>query len=438
VHDKQGDSLIREIDPQWNPDAPNFQQLEEPAPSKRFYKKDEVPEESIQKAMEKDLGVPPEYSQPDTTERVKKKQKRKRHELVLEAEMQRIIDGYVAWFNEHADCDLTKILNGWKVEKRTDDVLYIAIDAVYVNMQDEKHVAGGKKYLKEEKPKVSHWNIHVEMGDTRYIITDTYLPHAMFQLVAYIMDNDLYNRYFIFFTDGETAIFEMIKRFFSGWEYAIYLDLFHATHKLYEVLSMAIKSVRVVDPQGKHKYYERGPKTGEIRKHVMTSLSRLYARRAASILYVGNIPELISYLENIDPAVIANREALDKLITYFKGKGIFATCYALRRRLGLRNSSNQVELSNNLNTSLRQKHRHMTWSVVGSGAVVSLKTLELNGESDKWYSDSTFTFRQPNVAQPPKREPTVTKVNQLEKITKEDLEQFGPKNNPRPNKKKAS
>ena len=231
----------------------------------------------------------------------------------------------------------------------------------------------------------------------------------------------------------------MIKRFFSGWEYAIYLDLFHATHKQYEVFSMVIKSVRVVDPQGEHKYYERGSKAGEIRKSVMTSLSRLYARRAASILYVGNIPGLmIYYLENIDPAVIASREALDKLITYFKGKGIYATCYALRRRLGLRNSSNRVELANNRNTSVRQKHRNMTWSVVGSGAVVSLKTLELNRESDRWYSNSTFTFRQPYIDQPPRYKPTVTKVYQFEKITKEDMAQFGPKNNPRPNKKKAS
>ena len=438
TQNKEADSLIKEIDPQWDPDSPNFQLPQEPDPVKRAFTKDDIPEEDLNKAMEKDLGVSPkEYAQPDTTERVRKNKKRKRHELVLEAEMQRIVDGYMAWFNENADCDLTKILSGWKVEKRVGDVLYISIDAVYVLKQDENHVAGGKTYKKEEKPKISHWNIHVEIGEHAYIITDTCLSHAMMQLVAFIMENGLYNRYFIFFTDGETAIFDMIKRYFSGWEYAIYLDLFHATHKLYEVLSMAIKSVRVVDPQGDHKYYERGPKTGEIRKAVMTSLSRLYARRAASILYVGNIPGLISYLENIDPAVIANKEALEKLIAYFEGKGIYATCYALRRRLGLRNSSNQVELSNNRNTSVRQKHRHMTWNVVGSGAVVSLKTLELNGESDKWYRTSTFTFRQPYIDQPPKYKPTVTKVYQFEKITKEDMEQFGPKNNPRP-KKKAS
>ena len=439
TQNKQADSLIKEIDPQWDPDSPNFQLPQEPEPPKKPYTKDEIPEEDLNKAMEKDLGVPPkEYSQPDTAERTQKKKKRKRHELVLETEMQRIIDGYMAWFNENADCDLTKILSGWKVEKRVDDVLYIAIDAVYVLKQDGKHVAGGKTYLKGEKPKISHWNIHVEIGEHTYIITDTYLPQAMIQLLAFIFENGLYNRYFIFFTDGETTIFDMIKRFFSCWEYAIYLDLFHATHKLYEVLSMVIKSVRVVDPQGEHKYYERGPKAGEIRKAVKTSLSRLYARRAASILYVGNIPGLIYYLENIDPAVIASREALDKLITYFKGKGIYATCYALRRRLGLRNSSNRVELANNRNTSVRQKHRNMTWSVVGSGAVVSLKTLELNGESDRWYSNSTFTFRQPYIDQPPTCKPTVTKVYQFEKITKEDMAQYGPKNNPRPNKKKAS
>jgi hypothetical protein len=41
-------------------------------------------------------------------------------------------------------------------------------------------------------------------------------------------------------------------------------------------------------------------------------------------------------------------------------------CYALRKKLGLRVSSNPVEKANDLLASNKQKHQGMSWSADGS------------------------------------------------------------------------
>ena len=351
-------------------------------------------------------------------------------------------DSYVNWLNEHNESVEEPgdpiIRDGWKVELDPSYVLYISIDAVYVCKQSETHEAGGKSILPQEKPKISHWNISVEFDDQIYVITDTYLSHAMTQLVAFILENGLYHRYFTFFTDGETCIFDQIDWFFTGWEHSIYLDFYHCSQKIYDKLSLAIIKERKRDPRGDHEYYKKGPKAKQVRKEVKTSLSVLYARQAARILYVGDIPTLIKYLENIKPEEVKNRAALDELIDYFKRKGVYCTCYALRRRLGLRNSSNVVEATNNRNTSSRMKHRCMTWSLPGSSSIVSLKTVKLNRETGMWYDGSSFSFRQARSADEMSsvNEPTILRVSQFEGITPELLKKYGPKNNARPTSKK--
>ena len=59
-------------------------------------------------------------------------------------------------------------------------------------------------------------------------------------------------------------------------------------------------------------------------------------------------------------------------------------CYALRRQLGLPNSSNPVERSNNLVTATRQKKKGMSWSIEGSQALTALKAVVCNGHVAHW------------------------------------------------------
>ena len=63
---------------------------------------------------------------------------------------------------------------------------------------------------------------------------------------------------------------------------------------------------------------------------------------------------------------------------------VYITCYALRKRVGVRNSSNIVENANHRMVSGCQKHKGTLWTDEGTTAITSLKVLFLNEEEDLW------------------------------------------------------
>ena len=79
---------------------------------------------------------------------------------------------------------------------------------------------------------------------------------------------------------------------------------------------------------------------------------------------------------------------VNNLLGYFQKKGAAITCYALRAKLGLRNSSNPVEKANDLVVAGRQKHNGMAWSPEGSGALAALQMIYLNNQPDLWFHRS--------------------------------------------------
>ena len=160
------------------------------------------------------------------------------------------------------------------------------------------------------------------------------------------------------------------------------------------MLSNAIVSRRVADPRGKKTYYVRGPKKGQIKEQDMTSLSVLYTRQVTAILWAGNVDEAIQYLNNIDPEHVDKPFYMKKLLTYLsrERKGNYITCYALRRRVGLRNSSNGVEGVNNQIVANDQKVANKTYRSNGSYAIAALKALESYREWNDWFQKRTFTF----------------------------------------------
>jgi hypothetical protein len=79
-------------------------------------------------------------------------------------------------------------------------------------------------------------------------------------------------------------------------------------------------------------------------------------------------------------------------VGYFERNRAWMPCYALRRRLGLPNSSNPVERMNNLVTSHRQKRNGMSWSQPGSLALTALTVVVLNGHIQKWLKEKIVPF----------------------------------------------
>jgi hypothetical protein len=68
-------------------------------------------------------------------------------------------------------------------------------------------------------------------------------------------------------------------------------------------------------------------------------------------------------------------------------------CYAIRKRLGLKNSSAIGEKMNDVLVSSRQKHNGMSWSKNGSLALAALTAVKRNGEHRSWLEKKELKFK---------------------------------------------
>ena len=86
-------------------------------------------------------------------------------------------------------------------------------------------------------------------------------------------------------------------------------------------------------------------------------------------LWVRNYKETITYLKELQlppNGIVKNKRKINEMIAYLERKSYGLTCYAIRRHLGLRLSSNRCEKLNDCDYSHRQKHNGMAWSHNGS------------------------------------------------------------------------
>ena len=102
--------------------------------------------------------------------------------------------------------------------------------------------------------------------------------------------------------------------------------------------------------------------------------------------------QAIAYVNSLDPSQIKHPEAITTLIGYFERNRAHIPCYAVRKELGLRNSSHIGERMNGLVVSERQKHHGMSWSVSGSVGLASLTALARNKEYALWFDEGTIEY----------------------------------------------
>jgi hypothetical protein len=93
-------------------------------------------------------------------------------------------------------------------------------------------------------------------------------------------------------------------------------------------------------------------------------------------------------MDNPQEKLIKNQDVCNNLINYLKRNQPYIPCYAVRKKLGLRNSSNIGEKMNDLIVSNRQKHNGMSWSRSGSVALATLTALKRNKEYVNWFEDT--------------------------------------------------
>ena len=254
---------------------------------------------------------------------------------------------------------------GVKRQKAERDVQDQSADEREREQETEQKIE--KKTEKRKRKYVHTTVIHAEKDDQSSIVIGHGLKHVLSLLIALLVNSECLRYRFQFFTDGYTILHEAIRRCFSWYSnLAIILDWYHLEEKCKMQLSLAM--------------------TGRvIRNEVLTELLPL--------LWYGLVDHAIAFIKTLDPSQIKDPDAITKLIGYFERNRAHIPCYAVRKELGLRNSSNIGEKMNDLVVSDSQKHNGMSWSVSGSVALASLTALARNNESALWFEEGNIEFK---------------------------------------------
>ena len=222
---------------------------------------------------------------------------------------------------------------------------------------------------KEKKERLNNTIAHIQSGagDT-YTLNTANVAHMMILVLAFLLKNGLMSIAgpLVFFTDGARDLRGAIEHLFGFLPFKIILDWYHLEKKCKDLLSMAIN--------GK-----------QVKNQTLTEL--------LAWLWLGKVERAVQILRDVSEDTIKNRKELENLINYFDRNRSCIPCYALRKKLGLRVSSNQVEKANDLVVSNRQKHNGMSWSADGSTSLATLTTVRRNSEDRNWLLKNDISFQ---------------------------------------------
>jgi len=243
----------------------------------------------------------------------------------------------------------------------------ISIDDVGAKKQKE-HREGKPTEPPSEKKRVYVQNtvVHVEKGGASYILNGYGVLCVLRLLLGFLLHNELLSHRLIFFVDGNYFYRKVLELFSWHKGLTLILDWYHLKKKCKSLLSMAMKST-------------------EIRNKIVENLTPL--------LWHGLVDQAVMYLESLPDSEIKNDEARLDLITYLTRNRPMIPVYAVRKRLGLRNSSNRGEKANDLLVANRQKHQGMSWSKSGSVALATVTALKQNQEYKQWFRERDLKFK---------------------------------------------
>lgn len=244
----------------------------------------------------------------------------------------------------------------------------IAMDDVGVKRQRETRSKDSADTDESQKRKSAYNTvIRINHDSKRYSLVGGGMKLTLRYLIAFLLSNKLTGNRFQFFTDGHTVLNDTIRNCFKWYpHWGIILDWYHLVKKCKELLSLALRG-RL------------------IRNEILAGLMPL--------LWHGLTDRAIELLKQIEPEKIKNDEKLAKLVAYLERNNEMIPCYALRKNLGLCNSSAIGEKMNDLIVSARQKHNGMSWSKNGSLALATLTAAKLNGESQVWLEKKDLPFK---------------------------------------------
>jgi hypothetical protein len=260
----------------------------------------------------------------------------------------------------------------WETEMTHNPVAYeeptrstqVSLDDVNVKRQKSSRKADPEP---DKKRKYAHNTVaHIAHDGASYIINGRGIMRVLHLVLAFLLHNHLLSNNLVFFVDGYKTLYTAIRYAFCWFPaLQVILDWYHLEKRCKEQLSLALKG-RV------------------IRNTLLEQL--------LPCLWHGCLDRAISILQTVEPASIKNQDALDTLIDYLQRNRPYLPCYSVRKRLGLRNSSNLGEKANDLIVSDRQKHNGMSWSKAGSAALAAVSALARNREYKRWFQTGTLSF----------------------------------------------
>ena len=260
-----------------------------------------------------------------------------------------------------------KILKNPVSYEDTKQSVNISIDDVGTKKQKENRDKTSNDPLsKKKRVYVQNSVIHVEKGGKSYILNGYGMLVVLRILLAFLLHNHLLSNRLVFFVDGN-SLYSMVVELFSWHKsLSVILDWYHLKKKCQGLLSMAMK--------GK-----------EIRNTVLDKLIPL--------LWHGLVDQAVTHLESLPESEIKNEDARSELIHYLTKNRPMIPVYAIRKELGLRNSSNRGEKANDLIVANRQKHHGMSWSQSGSVSLASVSALKQNQEYKQWFREREIEFK---------------------------------------------
>jgi hypothetical protein len=251
-------------------------------------------------------------------------------------------------------------------EKREESVC-ISVDDVVAKQQKESRKPKSSGPPGKRKRKYVHNTvIHVEQGDGFYILNGYGIWRVLRLLLGFLLNNDLLSHHLVFFVDGNSLYSSVVQYFCWHPQVSVILDWYHLKKKCRELLSMASKG-------------------SKIRNAILEELMPL--------LWYGLVDQAIAYLSHIAADQIKNNDELKHLMSYLEKNRGMIPVYAVRRELGLRNSSNRGEKANDLLVAARQKHNGMSWSKTGSVALAYVTALKKNQTYKTWFRQRELEFK---------------------------------------------
>jgi hypothetical protein len=248
-----------------------------------------------------------------------------------------------------------------------DNTINISIDDVSVKKQKAERSKDKEKSQDFKTHYVRNTIVHIEKLKERYCLNGSSTVEILPRIVAFLLFNNSLKNCLLFFVDGEKSLHSAIINAFSWFKsYGLLLDWYHLGEKCKMELSLALKK-------------------REFRNEILEKIQQQ--------LWIGKVDAAVEILRTIAKDNIKSESNIERLIGYFDRNRDYIPCYALRKSLGLRISSNKAEKANDLLVASRQKHNGMSWSVEGSVALATIATLYKNNEQKEWHEKSQIEFK---------------------------------------------